>query len=115
MRAVAVLRWAIPRGPTKARKRKKQARTLTVNMVPWILLILWFTLCCLLYVQARTSVIRERYLLSGAQEEWMQLDFNNSTLHLTWATLSSPERLERVAREKLGLRKPRPDEVIPLP
>jgi cell division protein FtsL len=94
--------------------KMRRVRSFKVNVIPFILLILSLTLGCLLYVQARASLIRERYILRKAQIEKARLSEENSKLRLALATLSSPEELETVVRKQLGLRRPKPREVIVL-
>jgi cell division protein FtsL len=96
-----------------ASRRRRPVRT--INLIPWIMLILALTGGCLLYVQARTSVIRERYLLERAERALQRERLENKTLRLAWATLTSPKQLESKARNRLGLHHPGPEEVFRLP
>lgn len=114
MNAVALRTKTVPRARTQGLSRKKRASRITVNMVPWILIILSLTLICLLHVQARTSIIRERYLLERARTERKKLDVENRKLRVTRATLGSNEQVEIMARKR-GLVFPGPQEVFKIP
>lgn len=52
---------------------------------------------------------RELIRLEKTQEEWVE---NNKRLIANITVLSSPERIERIARDELGLQKKRPEEVL---
>jgi cell division protein FtsL len=52
---------------------------------------------------------REVRRLEISQEEWVE---NNKRLIAGIAVLSSPERIENIARNELGLTKKRPEEVL---
>ena len=52
---------------------------------------------------------RELKKLEKTQEEWVE---NNKRLIAGIAFLSSPERIEHIARDQLGLKKKQPEEVL---
>jgi cell division protein FtsL len=52
---------------------------------------------------------RELLRLEKAQEEWVE---NNKRLIANITVLSAPDRIERIARDELGLQKKRPEEVL---
>ena len=52
---------------------------------------------------------RELKNLEKTQEEWVE---NNKRLIAGIAVLSSPDRIEHIAREELGLKKKLPEEVL---
>jgi cell division protein FtsL len=52
---------------------------------------------------------RELKKLEKNQEEWIE---NNKRLIANIAVLSSPERIERIARDELGLQKKQPEDVL---
>jgi cell division protein FtsL len=52
---------------------------------------------------------RELKQLEKTQEEWVE---NNKRLIAGIAFLSSPDRIEHIARDELGLRKKQPEEVL---
>ena len=96
------------------RRNRIKSRRLTVNVIPWVLLLLSLTVGCLFYVQARTNVIFERYQLMDAQRNQDQIRRENRTLRLKWTTLTSPVQLEDIARKRFQLHYPKPNEVVKL-
>ena len=96
------------------RRKRVQSRHITVNVIPWVLLLLSLTVGCLFYVQARTAVIFERYQLMDEQRNMDQIRRENRTLRLKWTTLTSPVQLEDIARKRFHLHYPKPNEVIKL-
>jgi cell division protein FtsL len=112
---IAIEASGVSRAKPQARAGKGRGRVRTVNLVPWILLILTFTMGCLLYVQSRTSVINERYLLEQAKHEKARLRAENRRLRLSWATLTSPEQIEKAARDRFHLHYPSPTEIVRMP
>lgn len=68
----------------------------------------------LLLVWQRLRVINLGYVLSSKTKLERQLEQENRELSLELATLTSPERLESVAR-KLDLREPTKGQVVVLP
>jgi cell division protein FtsL len=55
------------------------------------------------------DVERELKQLEKIQEEWVE---NNKRLIAGIAFLSSPDRIEHIARDELGLQKKQPEEVL---
>lgn len=66
----------------------------------------------LFYVWSRIQVIQLGYEISIALKEEKKLIETNKRLHLEVATLKSYSRIEKIAVEELGMRKPKPDQVI---
>ena len=69
----------------------------------------------LLHVWLRLQVVRLGYLLSTTSKLQSQLEQENRELKLELATISSPQRLEGMARTRLGLREPEKGQVVILP
>ena len=78
-----------------------------------------FALClatlALFHVWLRLQVVRLGYVLSTTSKLQHQLEQENRELELELATATSPERLEREARQRLGLREPKKNQVVDLP
>lgn len=55
------------------------------------------------------------YVLSAASKLQSQLEQENRELKVELATLTSPDRLEAMARKRLGLVTPEKDQVVVLP
>ncbi len=69
----------------------------------------------LLYVWLRLQVLNQGYALSTTTKLQQRLEQEQRELRLELATLTSPERLEAMARQRLGLRPPEKGQVIVLP
>jgi cell division protein FtsL len=67
------------------------------------------------YVWSNFERTQIGYDLSQLKKEEMRLKEINQKLKLELATLKSPQNLERLAIEKLGLSPPKPEQIILLP
>ena len=63
------------------------------------------------HVSLRYRVIRAGYELSERGTELRTLEQQNRKLRLELSLLRSPERIERLARDKLGLVRPDPEHI----
>lgn len=69
----------------------------------------------LLHVWVRLQVIHMGYVLSTASKVHSHLEQQNRELKLELATLTSPERLQQMAKNRLRLVEPEKDQVVVLP
>ena len=69
----------------------------------------------LLHVWLRLQVVHMGYDLSTTSKLQNQLEQENRELKVELATLTSPDRLEAMARQRLGLKPPEKGQVIVLP
>ncbi len=69
----------------------------------------------LLHVWLRLQVVHLGYVLSTTSKLHNQLEQENRELKVELATLTSPERLEAIARTRLGLVEPEKGQVVLLP
>jgi cell division protein FtsL len=69
----------------------------------------------LIHVWLRLQVVRVGYILSTISKLQGRLEQENRELKVELATLTSPERLEALARNRLGLMPPEKGQVIVLP
>ncbi len=69
----------------------------------------------LLLVWQRLRVVQLGYVLSTGAKLERRLEQTNRELKLELATLTAPERLEAMARKRLGLRDPETGQVVRLP
>lgn len=69
----------------------------------------------LLHVWLRLQVVQMGYALSTTSKLQHQLEQERRELKVELATLTSPERLEAMARKRLGLVPPEKGQVIVLP
>ncbi|MEK7782451.1 MAG: cell division protein FtsL [Candidatus Binatota bacterium] len=69
----------------------------------------------LLHVWLRLQVVHLGYVLSTTSKLHNQLEQENRELKVELATLTSPDRLEAMARTRLGLVEPEKGQVVFLP
>jgi cell division protein FtsL len=69
----------------------------------------------LFHVWLRLRVVHMGYVLSSASKLHHQIEHENRELKVELATLTSPDRLETMARQRLGLKPPQKGQVIILP
>ncbi|HEY7163710.1 MAG TPA: cell division protein FtsL [Candidatus Binatia bacterium] len=69
----------------------------------------------LVHVWVRLQVVRMGYVLSTGSKLQSQLEQEGRELKVELATLTSPERLEEMARKRLGLQQPEKGQVVVLP
>lgn len=86
-----------------------------LHLLPAVFLFALFAGVGFLHVTSRVLVVDMGYRLSRAEAEERSLTRENDRLKLELATLKSPARLEKLAREKLGMSMPAGPLVIALP
>jgi cell division protein FtsL len=69
----------------------------------------------LVHVWLRLQVVRMGYVLSTTSKLQTRLEQENRELKVELATLTSPDRLEALARQRLGLAAPEKGQIIVLP
>jgi cell division protein FtsL len=85
-----------------------------MHLLPAVLLFALFAAVGILHVTSRVLVVDMGYRLSKAQSEGNTLTRENDRLKLELATLKAPARLERLAREQLGMMMPSGSAVVSL-
>ncbi|MFP2928385.1 cell division protein FtsL [Pyxidicoccus sp. 3LG] len=85
-----------------------------LHLLPAVLLFALFAGVGFLHVTGRVLVVDMGYRLSRAEAESRTLTRENDRLKLELATLKAPARLERVAREQLGMSMPKGGAVVSL-
>jgi len=68
-------------------------------------------LCCMLYIFQHFKCIDLSFQLEELKQKQTQAAALNSELKLNIATLSRPSRIDQIARLRLGLTQPLPDQV----
>ena len=86
-----------------------------LHLLPAVLLFALFAAVGILHVTSRVQVVDMGYRLSKAQSEGNALTRENDRLKLELATLRAPARLEKLAREQLGMMMPSGSAVVSLP
>ncbi len=74
-----------------------------LQLLPSALFFLLFAAVGILHVASRVLVVDAGYQLSRLQHEGQKLELENGRLKLELATLKSPTKLEKAAREKLAM------------
>ena len=85
-----------------------------LELSPIVLLVLLFAGAGIIHVSSRVLVVHAGYRMSQLELESRALAREHDQLRLERATLLSPARLERLARDKLGLIPPPAGAVISL-
>ncbi|MCP3145044.1 cell division protein FtsL [Pyxidicoccus xibeiensis] len=85
-----------------------------LHLLPAVLFFSLFAAVGFLHVTSRVLVVDMGYRLSRAEAESRTLTRENDRLKLELATLKAPTRLERVAREQLGMAMPKGGAVVSL-
>jgi cell division protein FtsL len=100
-------------------KRSPIDRAARLERRRWLLryavIVLCFVSVVLLHVWLRLQVVNEGYGLSATTKLQQRLEQEQRELKVEYATLTSPERIEVLARRRLGLRPPEKGQVIVLP
>lgn len=84
-------------------------------------LFLWGTFICLFivsmlfYTWCRVQCVRVGYEISSETDRHRKLTVLQSELKIELARLKSPERISHIARTRLGLRTPGPEQTIVIP
>ncbi|OJT27119.1 cell division protein FtsL [Archangium sp. Cb G35] len=86
-----------------------------LHLLPAVFLFALFAAVGFVHVASRVLVVDMGYRLSKAETEERALIRENDRLKLELATLKNPARLEKLAREKLGMSMPAGSLVIALP
>ena len=66
----------------------------------------------LLYVWERVDLVRVGYKIQHLTARYTVLQRANDELKMTVSALTSPERIERVATEQLGMIRPGPGQIV---
>ena len=85
------------------------------NVLPVALLVLGLIGVTLAHVWLRLQVVQMGYVLSTTSKLQSRLEQENRELKGELASLMSPERLEAMARKRLGMIAPEKGQVIVLP
>ena len=81
----------------------------------WIVLLVVLITEMLLYTWSRVQCMRLGYGISVAIEKQRELQMLQNNLKIELAHLKSPGRITKIARERLGLRPPKPEQTIIIP
>ena len=101
---------------TSSSKRERVDRTRgRQGIIVSTLLALGLIGVLLVHVWLRLQVVHMGYVLSTATKLQSRLEQENRELKIDLATMTSPDRLEALARRRLGLVPPEKGQIIVLP
>ena len=81
----------------------------------WILLMGFFLVELLVYTWCRVQWMHISYNISQATDRHQRLMTDQSNLKIELARLKSPQRIEKIATQQIGLIAPSPEQVIIIP
>lgn len=99
---------SISAGRRRVSEKKGSNGLVTAVLLSLTILIAAF----LFYTWSRVEVVKIGYEIFKANSEMRRLDQENKELILEIATLKSPKRIERIAREELKLLPPKDDQIV---
>lgn len=113
--SAGISQQAVSRGGRVAKTMRRQARPRSGPGAMYFVVLISLTVCfSLAYVWLRTHRIELAYEISVNQQREQELDKEHRRLLYTLATLKDPKRLEKIARDELGMSVPAPGQVIVL-
>ena len=108
---------SVPARKVASVKRERPARPAASRWRLFLGIFLGLALitAVLVHVWLRLQVVRMGYVLSTTSKLQTRLEQENRELKVELATLTSPDRLEALARQRLGLAAPEKGQIIVLP
>jgi cell division protein FtsL len=97
-----------------ARKARKNTRKLKTTMI-WIIFMAMFISELLIYTWCRVQCVGVGYEISKAAHHLQEHIKLQNNLKVELASLKSPDRIAKIAKNKLGLKTPTPAQVIIIP
>jgi cell division protein FtsL len=82
------------------------------RLFPILTFVILLMCLALVFVWSRIEVVNLEYEISTKQEQVRALQQEGTRLQIEAATLSNPVRIENMARTRLGLRAPSPEQVV---
>lgn len=95
-------------------KQRASLWSVVKQLLPAFLVCGAFAFAGIVHAGGRVLVVRTMYKVSELQSESRTLTRDNDRLRLELATLKGPGRLERMARDRLGMAQPAPAAVVTL-
>ncbi len=97
-----------------SRLRREISRQGRLKCFSWLALSLVVFVCGLLFAWQHFLGVRYGYQIEELKARRAALDLVNHQLHLEQASLADPQRIDTLARRRLGLGVPGPQQVIPV-
>ena len=96
------------------RKDRKNTRKLKTTMI-WIIFMAMFIAELLIYTWCRVRCVGVGYEISKAAHHLQEHIKLQNNLKVELASLKSPDRIAKIAKNQLGLKTPTPAQVIIIP
>jgi cell division protein FtsL len=97
-----------------SRREQKRKRGLVALIGPYLLAIILFTISIFFYLWTRVSVITLNYEIGSLSAREEALIQENRELKLQLGTIITPENLERIGKNELGLIYPDNSQIVPI-
>ena len=81
----------------------------------WIFIMVIFITELLVYTWSRLQCIQAGYGISNETGKQKELTAIQKNLKIELARLKSPKRISKIARERLGMAPPSPEQIISIP
>jgi cell division protein FtsL len=96
-------------------KRKKKKATGKSHTWIWVLVLTLFIGELLFYTWCRVQCTQTGIAISAERDKQQQLSTLANSLNIELARLKAPERISYIAKQKLGLQMPDPNQTILVP
>jgi cell division protein FtsL len=81
----------------------------------WLVLLSLFVGELLFYTWCRVECVQTGYAISAESRKQKELQLLQNSLKIELARLKAPENISRIARERLALAMPEPEQIIVVP
>jgi cell division protein FtsL len=98
-------------GTPTAKTRRRNPKMIAL----WLSLLCVFIAELLVYTWVRVQCVRVGYEISALNKEQQRLVELQANLKVELARLKAPQRITKIAQEKLGLTLPAPNQIMVLP
>lgn len=99
-----------------ATNKKVTAKSPKRRMSPlWVAVLSMFVVELLFYTWCRVQCTRTGYLITEESNRNQELKMVRNSLNIELARLKAPENISRVARNKLGMGMPEPQQIVLVP
>ena len=95
-----------PQPHTRQKRTREPGRVFSPLLKLAVPLTLFLAIGLLFYVYLQVQMVGLGYEISRAQKQKKELIEINKKLRIQWASLKSPDRIEQIALNQLGLRPP---------
>jgi len=104
-----------PQPHTRKKRTPEPGRTIPPVLKAAVPLAFILLAGILFYVWLQVQMVGLSYEISTAQKQKKELVETNKKLRIQWASLRSPDRIEQIALNQLGLRPPERGQIEILP